>query len=256
MFLVGRWGPLGDYPLLSTVLINWSDFSQVASLGGRSLLEFLVALSGTVALEFSSFPIQALASDRPAVFLSNSEVHEEDMADESLNSSKRQCIALLKHPITIYSIIITLVFAYGGYHVNVRAGSLYQTTYPEYMPKTIPVGCVVGPGETYPDLHLNHDIWFNKSTELAEAGAKLVLWSELTTVVNNEQDEILFIQRAKEFAVKHQAYIGVTYKLMEPMKNKFVFVTKQGKVGIDYNKAHPVPSVVKYIYGFLEKKKN
>ncbi|GAA5807750.1 hypothetical protein MFLAVUS_001127 [Mucor flavus] len=245
-FLVGRLGPLGDYPSLSTVLIQWSDFSQIASLGGRSVLDFIVAVSGTIVFEFSSFPIQALSmSDGlSSVLLADSEVDEEYTADEQNTSRKRQYISLLVHPITIYSVILTLAFTYGGFCVNVRPNSLYQVTYPEYIPKTVPVGCVVGPGDTYPELQTDHDVWFNKSAELVGDGAKLVIWSEITTVVENLEDEQVFIQRARDFALLHKVYLGVTYSLSGPIKkNKFVLVTKTGDIGIDYNKAHPVPGV-------------
>lgn len=77
-------------------------------------------------------------------------------------------------------------------------------------------------------------------------GAKLVIWSEITTVVENSEDEEVFIQRARDFALLHKVYLGVTYSLLGPIKkNKFVLVTKSGDIGIDYNKAHPVPGVVK-----------
>jgi hypothetical protein len=247
-FLTGRFGPLGDYPALSTVLVNWSDFSQAASLGGRALLEFLIAVSGTVIFEFSDFPLYALSSpNKSSVLLADSTVAEEHVHDDHATTPSLKCqyISLLTHPITIYSLIMFAVFTYGGLYVNVRPGSFYQVTYPDYIPKKAPVGCVVGPSNEYPDLQSNHDIWFNKSTELAEAGAKIIIWSELTTIVQDEENEALFIERTKEFARLHKVYIGVTYALMSPVQqNKLVFVTKEGRVGINYNKAHPVPTVV------------
>lgn len=167
-FIVGRFGSLGDYPSLSTVLINWSDFSQVASLGGRAVLDFLIALSGTVVLEISSFPFHILAPAQATDLLADSTVADDTTDNQTVPLRKRQLISLLIHPVTIYSVIMALVFTYGGLYVNIRPGSFYQVTYPEYIPKTEPVGCVVGPGDGYPDLQLNHDIWFNKSTELAE----------------------------------------------------------------------------------------
>lgn len=86
-----------------------------------------------------------------------------------------------------------------------------------------------------------------------QAGAKLVIWSELTANIQNEADEKDFIERAKRTAIKYNTYIGVTYALIEPVrKNKFVFVTKQGDIGIDYNKAHPVPMVVSYQFIFIQ----
>lgn len=164
-FIVGRFGVLGDYPSLSTVLINWSDFSQVASLGGRALLDFLLALSGTIALEIPSFPFHLLAPAQTTDLFSDSSVSD-DTHDQPLD--KRQWVFLLAHPVTIYTLIMALAFTFGGMYVNIRPGSFYQVTYPEYIPRTEPVGCVVGPGDLYPDLQSAHDLWFNKSTELAE----------------------------------------------------------------------------------------
>lgn len=81
-----------------------------------------------------------------------------------------------------------------------------------------------------------------------QAGAKLVIWSETTTSVHNETDEGLLLERTKQLALKYGIYIGVTYNLEEPVeKNKLVVVTKQGNIGLDYNKAHPVPGVVSMI---------
>ncbi|KAL0576565.1 hypothetical protein ABG067_008915 [Albugo candida] len=140
---------------------------------------------------------------------------------------------------------MVFIFTYGGIGVNIRRGSFYQTSYPNFIPKTTPVGCVVGPSDTVQDMRWDHDLWFNKTEELAEAGAKLIIWSELTTNVQDENDEKTFIQRTQQLAIKHNVYIGVTYALVEPVpKNKLVFVNKQGEIAIDYNKAHPVPGVV------------
>jgi hypothetical protein len=36
---------------------------------------------------------------------------------------------------------------------------------------------------------------------------------------------------------------------VEPVaQNKLVFITKEGKIGIDFNKANPVPGVVSFDY--------
>lgn len=247
-FISGRFGPLGDYPAFSTALIQWADFSQIASFGGRALLDFLIALTGTVIFELPSYPLHVLTADNSTTLLANSTVEESEELQHDNHATiplrKRQCIQLLLHPVTIYSFIMALVFTIGGVAVNIRHGSFYQVTYPEYIPKTTPVGCVVGPTEVYLDLRKNHDVWFNKTVELAEAGARIVLWSELTAVVVDEEDEKVFIERTKELALKHKIYIGATYALLEPVaKNKLVVVTKEGNIGIDYNKAHPVPGV-------------
>lgn len=58
-------------------------------------------------------------------------------------------------------------------------------------------------------------------------------------------DEFNFLEKAKNFASVHKVYLGVTYAAVDPVgQNKFVFITKEGEIAIDYNKANPVPGVV------------
>lgn len=80
-----------------------------------------------------------------------------------------------------------------------------------------------------------------------QAGARLVLWSEITTVVNNEEDEAEFLDKVKDLAISSQVYIAVAYRRLEPSANKLVFVLKNGTIGIDYKKAHPAPGVSRKI---------
>lgn len=174
-FLFGRFGPLGDYPAFSTSLVHWADFSQAASLGGRATLDFLIALSGTITLELPNYPLCHILSAHPSAaartLLIDSPMDQEDNNDGHLHTVplyKRQRIALLLHPVTIYSFIMLFIFTYGGIGINIRRGSFYQTSYPKYIPKTTPVGCVVGASEIFPDLTWNQDVWFNKTIELAE----------------------------------------------------------------------------------------
>lgn len=246
-FLIGRFGPLGDYPSFTTSTVQWTDFAQLASLGGRALLDFLLALSGTVTLEIFTFPFQLLAPGQPTDLLHPirvSEENEEEVEEFSHSlSSKRK---LLLHPVTLYTIVMTVLITYGGMVTNIRAGSFYQETYPQYIPKTERVGCVVGPGES--SLQFSHDTWFNRSSALVASGAKLILWSELTAIVTEEEE---FLNRTKNFAKEHGVYLGVTYGLGQPVRaNKLVVVTKEGEIGINYNKAHPVPGMVSNIQPF------
>lgn len=172
--LNARYGPIGDYPSMSTALVTWPDFAQIASLGGRPSIDFLVALFGTSILEIGSLPLQCLSSNdeflRDASISTNTDINhsEEDDNQNTIPLRKRQYISLLIHPITIFCGIIALVLIYGGARVNIHPGSFYQTSYPKYIPKTEQVGCVVGPGSDFPDLQTQHDIWFNHSTSLVE----------------------------------------------------------------------------------------
>ncbi|KAI8643721.1 carbon-nitrogen hydrolase [Parasitella parasitica] len=247
--LLVRYGAVGDYPSMTTALVTWPDFAQIAELGGRSLLDFLVALFGTSILEIGSLPLQCLSANDE--LLQNSSISATAGNDDEENSNqhtrpphKKQYRSLLTHPVTVFSGIIALALTYGGARVNIHSGSFYQSTYPQYVPKTEQVGCVVGPGSEFPGLQAQHDIWFNHTASLAEAGAKLIIWSELTASVNDMDEEFEFLQRAKMFASTHKVYLGVTYAAVDPVgQNKFVFITKEGEIAIDYKKAHPVPGI-------------
>ncbi|KAI7889834.1 carbon-nitrogen hydrolase [Mucor mucedo] len=228
-FLIGRLGPLGDYPSLTTVTIGWSEFAQLSSLGGRAFLDFLLALSATVLLELPTFPLHQLSIRTTPHLLQDTHVSEVEHKERSF----------WLHPVTLYTILMAVLLSYGGMG-NIRRGSFYQTIYPDYIPKTERVGCVVGPGDNL-GLQLSHDTWFNQSQALVASGAKLILWSELTTIV---QEEEAFLNKSKAFARKHGVYLAVTYGLGQPVReNKLVVMTKEGEIGINYNKAHPVPGI-------------
>jgi hypothetical protein len=63
--------------------------------------------------------------------------------------------------------------------------------------------------------------------------------------VDDEEQEQVFLDTVKSMATKYGIYIAVTYDLLGPVqKNKLVLIDKNGDIGIDYNKAFPVPGVV------------
>ncbi|KAI9478058.1 MAG: carbon-nitrogen hydrolase [Benjaminiella poitrasii] len=207
---LARYGPLGDYISLSTNVVVWPEFGQIASLGGRSLMDFWMALLGTILFEYTISEKERISG----------------------------------RPLTIFSILMALMLIYGGARINIHTNSFYQVNYPEYVPKTVQVGCIVGPGGSpdFPQLQAQSpDIWLNMTKELAETGAKLVLWSELTMNVKDAEEEEFLVQQAKDLAQFHQIYLGITYGTAN--ENKLVFITKQGEIGFDYNKAHPVPGI-------------
>ncbi|KAI7899088.1 carbon-nitrogen hydrolase [Cokeromyces recurvatus] len=223
--LMTRYGPLGDFISLSTSLVIWPEFGQIASIGGRSLLDFLMVLFGTILVEFI-FPTKE----------EKNEDQEEEEEEETIPSSGRRRLAVLS------SILMALILVYGGARVNIHSNSFYQVNYPDYVPKTEQVGCVVGPGGSdSPQLQTQQDIWLNMTRELAESGAKLVLWSELTAFVNDLEEEKILIGKAKDLARTYQIYLGISYGTVN--QNKLVFITKQGEIGFDFNKAHPVPGI-------------
>ena len=185
-FISSRFGILGDYPSFSTSLIQWAEFSQAASLGGRALLDFLAVLTGTILFELPSYPLNAFTTPTASTLLVNSSVadDEEDRdARASIPLRRRQRIEFLIHPVTIYSIIMLAIFTFGGISVNIRKGSFYQTAYPDFIPDTAPVGCVVGANELVPDIKLNHTIWFDKSSQLVQVCMHVLEHSKLSIVI-------------------------------------------------------------------------
>ncbi|KAI8069825.1 carbon-nitrogen hydrolase [Gilbertella persicaria] len=230
--LIYRFGGLGDFPSWTTHVVIWADFAQIASWGGRSLIDFVVALFGACLLEL--LPSKKTIREEVDEFAGE----EEELPERVLHPWK----AFLIHPMTLFCVLLAILLSYGGARVNIHAKSFYQVGYPDYIPQKQPVGCVIGSEEL--ELQLQHDIWFNMTESLIESGAKLVLWSELTAAVKNEKEEDALIERARKVARERQVYLGITYALGDPTTaNKLVFITKTGDIGINYNKAHPVPSV-------------
>lgn len=167
-FLYQSFGGLGDYFTLSTALFNWPEIAQATSFAGRPILDFLVALFATTLLEIPSYPIYLLSSsekDQHHPLLEESAA-EEDGDIEGQHVYKKTCMAFLKHPVTLYVALMTIIYTYGGARTNISTGSFYQVTYPKYIPKNQPVGCVVGGGSALPELFTDYDFWFNKSTKL------------------------------------------------------------------------------------------
>lgn len=184
-FFFNRYGPFGDYTAFSTSLIHWADFSQISSLGGRALLDFLIAVTGTIMIELPNYPIHKLSIDYvpsenddrvinspPVSFAGESDAMIETNKTRSprFKNLVQNCRKhkLLMHPVSVYFFVMAFVYTFGGIYVNIRRGSFYQVSYPEYIPKTTPVGCVVGASDLFPDLTNNHEYWLNKTAQLAE----------------------------------------------------------------------------------------
>ncbi|KAI7877063.1 carbon-nitrogen hydrolase [Lichtheimia hyalospora FSU 10163] len=221
--------PFGDIYVYSNPVLGWSDLVQAtATIGGRPMIDFVLALGSTILLELKH------TWDVP-VF-----IRDEEDAGESISRP----IHLWKSPIALYATFVGLLLFYGGIQTSIYPGSFFQVGYPDYVPETVPVGCVVGPGNINQELQLQHEHWFNKTTKLAEAGAKMILWSEETAQVHDPEEESTLLQRGKDIAKEHSVYIALTYDLLGPIQqNKLVLITPQGDIGIDYIKAHPVPFV-------------
>lgn len=170
-YMIALFGGYGDYFSPTVSLVNWPDFAQLAALGGRPLLEFIFAIFGTSFLELNRYPVPALSLfiGRPdTTVLVENEAGLPEQEEEERLTKKEAFRVLWVHPMTKFFILVSLLVAYGGARVNIRDKSLYQASYPEYLPPVVPVGCVAGPGDEYPELSKEQDIWLEKSKSLIE----------------------------------------------------------------------------------------
>ncbi|KAI9276831.1 carbon-nitrogen hydrolase [Phascolomyces articulosus] len=227
----------------NNILLAFPDVVQGAAwLGGRPAIDFVLSLFATVLREFDrpSF-------EKPPVFNSIEEDDEQEQQQQqqqfSVSNNKKPWF--LHHAI-YYACLLIVLGIFGGGLIQIRPGSFFQIAYPDYVPETVPVGCVIGPGGIHPELQEDHDRWFNRTTKLVESGAKLVVWSEETAITHSSQEENDLINRAREYAIEKQIYLAIAYDnnvLADLAENKLVIVSPLGEVKINYRKAHPVPIV-------------
>ncbi|KAI8141004.1 carbon-nitrogen hydrolase [Fennellomyces sp. T-0311] len=221
--IIGRGFGFGDGFVYSTsVLLGFPDIVQgVTWMVGRPGIDFVLALFATVVLE------------------TKTDKSSSDEAEQHATNWK-------KHPATWFTILVTLLALFGGSQIHIHRGSFFQVGYPEYVPKSIPVGCVIGPGGIDLELQKDYDRWFDRSATLVNAGAKLVMWSEETAATSNDDDEAALISRAQTFAQENNVYLAFTYNrtiVDDLTENKLLVITPQGEIAINYSKSHPVPLI-------------
>jgi apolipoprotein N-acyltransferase len=79
----------------------------------------------------------------------------------------------------------------------------------------------------------------------AQDGAKIVFWAEGNALAF-KQDEAVLLAEGSELAVRDHIYLGMAVATLnpgqnKPLENKLVVVGPDGKITMDYYKAHPVP---------------
>ncbi len=89
------------------------------------------------------------------------------------------------------------------------------------------------------------DRLFEHTKEAARAGARFVVWNEVSTIVLKEEEPD-FLSRAKTAATGSGAHLVVSYLLpitLEPflVENKYVWIGPDGEVIDSYLKARPLP---------------
>ncbi|HWR36641.1 MAG TPA: nitrilase-related carbon-nitrogen hydrolase [Clostridia bacterium] len=106
--------------------------------------------------------------------------------------------------------------------------------------------------------HLGTDDLLARTERAADAGAKIVFWSETAGDVFKEEEAAL-IARAQGLASRKQIYLGLglgTYQrgAAKPLENKIVLIAPNGQIAYEYWKARPVPGSEKNISSQLDGK--
>jgi apolipoprotein N-acyltransferase len=91
---------------------------------------------------------------------------------------------------------------------------------------------------------VNDDLLLRADRE-AQAGAKIVFWAEGNGLVL-KQDEAALLAKGSELAAKDHIYLGLAIGVLnpgqnKPLENKLVVAGPDGKIEMNYYKAHPVP---------------
>ena len=134
----------------------------------------------------------------------------------------------------------------------VQSGWLYQRSYYHNLSSSVPVSCLLSQAAA-PGSAQWTTIW-NVTTHRAQAGDRIILWSEEALSLRSSTSERNAILQASAIAkaasnngAKNHPYIGITYELTldggNSYTNRFVLIKPDGSMAWSYDKAYPVPVV-------------
>ena len=93
----------------------------------------------------------------------------------------------------------------------------------------------------------NADSLFARTKECITNGAVIIFWQEAAHIVLDSQEDSL-ISKAKLCAQENNVYLGISIFSLsidypsKPAENKIIWLTPEGKTGIEYLKAFPTPA--------------
>ena len=99
------------------------------------------------------------------------------------------------------------------------------------------------------EISNNLDLLFDKTGQLAEQGAKIIVWSEAIALTLSTQEDAL-IERAKNMARDKDIYLFMSLGVINPgpytadrllLVNKTITLTPDGEVANVYLKSNPIP---------------
>jgi len=154
----------------------------------------------------------------------------------------------LGHPITIITGLLVVIVALGGMRLSifppnretVRIGGITIAHEHDYWAEIIDKNTPFDIAHQYSDeLSLLEEKLYNESERVVQFGAKIIFWSEVNVFVY-EEDEIVFIQRAKTFAQENGVYFAPAYMILHYNQsygeNKITMFQPSGSIAFSYTK--------------------
>ncbi|KAF9436539.1 hypothetical protein BGZ76_003661 [Entomortierella beljakovae] len=120
-------------------------------------------------------------------------------------------------------------------------GAFYMKPLTDTIQPTVTAGCVIGnDGDNTVGLYVNQTI------ELAKKGSEIVIWSEGSTNVKDEDSLNALLSQARNITTTYGIYLGVSYMQYydnSTGRNMFTLLDPTGQVVMDYQKGYPVPLI-------------
>lgn len=156
----------------------WNSFRQIASFGGRAMLDFLIAWFGTVVVETlmegNEDWVQGLKNgDGEYDDIVNKPTQDDDVSHHEPDHSHKKKLSKSKlriifTPLGIYCLIFAVLLGYGGGQVSIIKGSFYQKSYANYITRdVVRAGCVIGNTDGTGYSLADRQYWFDQTVQLA-----------------------------------------------------------------------------------------
>jgi apolipoprotein N-acyltransferase len=226
VFTVSDWllvfTPLGGICSLAYTQTAFPAVCQLGSITGMPGIAFLVAWFAPVMVETIS----------------------------AVGRFRSQITASAITPLLVYAPILAAVLIFGSVKPvvtepdsgTVRIGSVTVPHARDYWGEITDRGTPRDEASRYSEeIRQMEDALFRKSEQAANAGAKIVFWSEGNGVFY-EDDYARFMERGAEFARKHGVYFAPAFIALRygqaKNDNKIVLFTPDGSIGFEYEKTN------------------
>ncbi|KAG0238808.1 hypothetical protein BGW41_008019 [Actinomortierella wolfii] len=232
--------PIGSYGSIAYTQHDLEPMVQWSSVAGIGGIEFYVVWAAVILhRSWMRYMLQTNAYETGA---SNG-----SSADGTVVAPKwrrrRVGIRLLLSPTPIFLMVSMFIYFFGSMRAWNATGTFYQKPLRDTILDSVKASCIIGnTGDN--DLVS----YLNQTDTLAAQGSKIVMWSELAVKVQTPSDKEVLFSLARNRTVQYGIYLGITYsepiqERPERKRNMFTVFDPQGRILLDYQKAHPVTMV-------------